>query len=57
MNPTPYLGLLALTVFLAACGPGGAPGASGSREGGQSKLMGETFAGKNECNPENQERP
>ena len=57
MNSTPYLGLLALTAFSAACGPGGAPGAGGSREGGQSKLMGETFAGKNKCSPENHERP
>ncbi len=49
------LGLL--TVFIAACGPRMAPGMGGTRESGQSKLMGETFAGKNACNPENHERP
>ncbi|MFO0566691.1 MAG: hypothetical protein U0263_13565 [Polyangiaceae bacterium] len=50
-------GPAAYLLILAACGPGGAPGAGGSRESGQSKLMGETFAGKNKCNPENHERP
>ena len=49
------LGLL--TVFIAACGPRMAPGMGGTRESGQSKLMGETFAGKNACNPDNHERP
>ncbi|HMR05121.1 MAG TPA: hypothetical protein PKA88_05075 [Polyangiaceae bacterium] len=46
-----------LTIFIAACGPRMAPGAAGSRESGQSKLMDDTFAGKNACNPENHERP
>ncbi|MBK7579923.1 MAG: hypothetical protein IPI67_06915 [Myxococcales bacterium] len=57
MNKLPYLGVFGLIALSAACGPGGAPGAGGSRESGQSKLMGETFAGKNACNPENHERP
>ena len=43
--------------FASACGPRVAPGMSGTRESGQSKLMAETFAGKNACNPENHERP
>lgn len=51
---TPLFLLLALG---AACGPRMAPGMGGSRESGQSNLMGETFAGKNACNPENHERP
>lgn len=57
MSKLPYLGLFSLVCFAAACGAGGAPGAGGTRESGQSKLMGETFAGKNKCNPENHERP
>jgi hypothetical protein len=48
--------LLCLAVY-PACGPGGIPGAGGSRESGQSKLMDQTFAGKNACNPDNAERP
>jgi hypothetical protein len=41
----------------SACGPSLVPGAGGSRESGQSKLMDQTFAGKNACNPDNHERP
>jgi hypothetical protein len=41
-----------------ACGGGmSLPGASGKRESGQSKLMDQTFAGKNKCSPENHDRP
>ncbi|MCA9598439.1 MAG: hypothetical protein KC776_34235 [Myxococcales bacterium] len=50
---------LVVVVFLGltACGAGQAPGTTPKRESGQSGLMGETFAGKNKCNPENHERP
>ncbi len=40
----------------AACG-GGMPGARGSRESGQSKLMDSTFAGSNKCNARSHDRP
>ncbi len=57
MNKLALVGVVGWMVLSAACGPGGAPGAGGSRESGQSKLMGETFAGKNACNPESHDRP
>jgi len=44
--------------MVVSCGGGlPAPGASGTRESGQSKLMDQTFAGKNKCSPENHDRP
>ncbi|MEZ4226410.1 MAG: hypothetical protein R3B13_36025 [Polyangiaceae bacterium] len=52
-----FSGFSLVLLFVAACGPRMAPGMSGTRESGQSKLMDETFAGKNACNPENHERP
>ncbi len=53
------LGLsLALVTTAAACGGGSAiPAAGGTRESGQSHLMDSTFAGKNQCNPANHDRP
>ena len=52
------VGLLFSGFALQAIGCGGAvPSASGTRESGQSGLMDDTFAGKNQCNPENHTRP
>lgn len=42
--------------LLSACGPKPA-GPAAPRESGQSQLMGQTFAGKNACNPKNHARP
>ncbi len=42
---------------LAACAGETTPAASAPRESGQSSLMNDTFAGKNRCNPDEQDRP
>ena len=47
--------LLAAVCLLTACA--NKPGVAGNRESGQSRLMGQTFAGANKCNPENHLRP
>jgi hypothetical protein len=49
--------LVLSAVALTACTAARAPARGAQRESGQSQLMGETFAGKNKCNPENHERP
>ena len=41
---------------IAGCGAMQAP-TGAKRVSGQSHLMGETFAGKNKCNPDDHERP
>ncbi|MBL9106772.1 MAG: hypothetical protein JNL82_38010 [Myxococcales bacterium] len=42
---------------LASCSKGHLPKPTETRDSGQSGLMGETFAGKNNCNPKNHLRP
>ncbi|MEZ4384879.1 MAG: hypothetical protein R3A79_26345 [Nannocystaceae bacterium] len=42
---------------LAAVSCKSVPGGSGTRESGQSRLMDESFAAKNACNPDNHKRP
>ena len=46
-----------LALLVAGCGAGTLPGASGTRESGQSTLMNQTFAGQNACSAKNHERP
>lgn len=50
---------LSLSAALAAiaCGSGATLPNNGTRESGQSKLMDQTFAGQNKCNPKAHERP
>ena len=48
---------LLVAVLVPACGGGAIPAADPSRESGQSALMGNTFAGKNACNPEKHDKP
>ncbi|MCC6214387.1 MAG: hypothetical protein IT376_05935 [Polyangiaceae bacterium] len=43
-------------LLVSSCSPG-VPGAHGQRPSGQSGLMGQTYAGKNACNPANHLRP
>ena len=45
----------ALAIGVLACA--NKPKQAGSRESGQSRLMGQTFAGQNQCNPTNHLRP
>ena len=47
--------LAALPLAVVSCKS--VPGASGTRESGQSRLMDESFAAKNACNPDNHKRP
>ncbi len=51
------LSSLFTTFVAAACGPGAAVPSTAARESGQSKLMDQTFAGQNKCNPKVHERP
>jgi hypothetical protein len=53
MSRTPRVALLAALVSTACV----MRQTSGSRESGQSKLMDDTFAGQNACNPENHLKP
>jgi hypothetical protein len=47
----------ALCIVLGGCSAGTLPAMSGTRESGQSKLMDQTFAGKDACSPQNHLRP
>ncbi|HFE46381.1 MAG TPA: hypothetical protein ENJ18_12950 [Nannocystis exedens] len=56
MMPRTLLFLL-LSLPLAAVSCKSVPGKSGTRESGQSRLMDDSFAAKNACNPNNHKRP
>jgi hypothetical protein len=54
----PGFAICGLAVLIGAgCGPGTLPAMSGTRASGQSKLMDQTFAGQNACNPKSHLRP
>jgi hypothetical protein len=48
---------LPVALLVAGCGGGALPAVGPSRESGQSSLMGQTFAGKNACDPKSHDRP
>ncbi len=52
-----FLVLASGLLGVAACAGEGAPPNTAHRESGQSSLMNDTFAGKNRCNPDEQDRP
>ena len=55
MTRTLLFCLASLPLLMSACKS--VPGGSGKRESGQSRLMDESFAAKNACNPKNHLRP
>jgi hypothetical protein len=51
------LGVSFASLLGSGCSAGTLPAVSGTRESGQSRLMDQTFAGQNACNPKNHLRP